>query len=90
MKCNYKQFWCKVKQLGPNTKITSSKFGVKIDGNISVDPEIITQKWYDDYSKLYSGFPYDVGIRAQSFYNIVLNLVESKQQEMKGQNCSKW
>ena len=86
VKCNYKEFWCKVKQLGPNTKITSSKFGVKIDGNISEDPQIITQKWYDDYSKLYSGSPYDVGILAQSFYNIVLNLVESKEQEMKDQN----
>ena len=30
--------------------------------------------------------PYDVGILAQSFYNIVLNLVEYKELEMKGQN----
>ena len=73
---NQKDFWNKVHRLGPNVTTFKNKT-VKINGKIIDNPEQIRQKWFDEFSKLYSGSPYNLGHLRQTFYNCIISLLPS-------------
>ena len=79
---NPKEFWGHINNLGPNKKATSHiPKSVTIDNKLITDQNIVINKWFVDFSNLYSG-PQNDGDYDFRFYNKMIERLRTKELSM--------
>ena len=82
-KNNPNQFWNEIQKLGPKRKNRiKNTLGVRIEGEISYDKNIIQRKWFQDYEKLYSGPPGHIQNANSKFALNIIARIENRELQM--------